>query len=84
VTFPLVSHVGFDPIWFGVLSIMMVCMGLVFPPVGLVAFVVSATANVNLVTVYRGTSILILAIFLTFALVMIFPQIALWLPATMR
>jgi tripartite ATP-independent transporter DctM subunit len=84
VTFPLVTHVGFDPIWFGVLSVMMVCMGLVFPPVGLVAFVVSATTRVNLVTVYRGTIILICAIFLAFILVMIFPQIALWLPATMR
>jgi C4-dicarboxylate transporter DctM subunit len=84
VTFPLVTHAGFDPIWFGVLSVMMVCMGLVFPPVGLVAFVVSATTNVKLVTVYRGTIILIFAIFLSFILVMIFPQIALWLPATMR
>jgi C4-dicarboxylate transporter DctM subunit len=84
VTFPLVTSVGFDPVWFGVLSIMMVCMGLVFPPVGLVAFVVSATANVDLVTVYRGTSILICSIFLAFVLVAIFPQIALWLPAAMR
>ena len=84
VTFPLVTSIGFDPIWFGVLSILMVCMGLVFPPVGLVAFVVSATANVPLAKVFRGTSVLIIAIFLTIALVMIFPQIALWLPATMR
>ena len=84
VTFPLVTSVGFDPIWFGVLSILMVCMGLVFPPVGLVAFVVSAAANVNLVTVYRGTSILILAILLTFVLVAIFPEIAVWLPTTMQ
>jgi TRAP-type C4-dicarboxylate transport system permease large subunit len=84
VTFPLVIRVGFDPIWFGVLSIMMVCMGLVFPPVGLVAFVVSATTKVPLETVYRGTSILICAIFLAFIFVMIFPQIAIWLPATMR
>jgi C4-dicarboxylate transporter DctM subunit len=84
LSFPLVTHVGFDPIWFGVISIMMVAMGLVFPPVGMIAFVVSATANVDLVTVYRGTSILIIAIFLATALVMIFPELALWLPRTMR
>jgi C4-dicarboxylate transporter, DctM subunit len=84
LTFPLVTSVGFDPIWFGVLSIMMVAMGLVFPPVGMIAFVVSATANVDLVTVYRGTSIMIIAIFIATALVMIFPELALWLPATMR
>jgi tripartite ATP-independent transporter DctM subunit len=84
LTFPLVASVGFDPVWFGVLSIMMVAMGLVFPPVGMIAFVVSATANVDLVKVYRGTSILIIAIFIATALVMIFPELALWLPATMR
>src|SRR5205807_9446848 len=58
LTFPLLTSLGFDPIWFGVLSMMMVAMGLVFPPVGLIAFVVSATANVDLMKVYKGTSIL--------------------------
>jgi tripartite ATP-independent transporter DctM subunit len=84
LTFPLITNLGFDPIWFGVLSMMMVSMGLVFPPVGMIAFVVSATANVSLVKVYKGTSILMIAIVLTTLLIMIFPQIALWLPATMR
>jgi tripartite ATP-independent transporter DctM subunit len=84
LTFPLITKVGFDPVWFGVLSVLMVAMGLVFPPVGMVAFVVSATAKVDLMKVYRGTSILIIAIFLTTALVMIFPELALWLPRTMR
>jgi tripartite ATP-independent transporter DctM subunit len=84
LSFPLVTSVGFDPIWFGVISIMMVAMGLVFPPVGMIAFVVSATANVDLVKVYRGTSILIIAIFLATVMVMIFPELALWLPRTMR
>jgi C4-dicarboxylate transporter, DctM subunit len=84
LTFPLITNLGFDPIWFGVLSMMMVSMGLVFPPVGMIAFVVSATANVSLVKVYKGTSILMIAIIVTTILIMIFPQIALWLPATMR
>lgn len=84
LTFPLITKLGFDPIWFGVLSMMMVSMGLVFPPVGMIAFVVSATANVSLVKVYKGTSILMIAIVLTTILIMIFPEIALWLPATMR
>ena len=54
LTFPLITSLGFDPIWFGVLSMMMVAMGLVFPPVGLIAFVVSATAGVDLMKVYKG------------------------------
>jgi len=84
LTFPLITNLGFDPVWFGVLSMLMVSMGLVFPPVGMIAFVVSATAHVNLVKVYKGTSILMIAIILTTIMIMIFPQIALWLPATMR
>jgi tripartite ATP-independent transporter DctM subunit len=84
LTFPLITSLGFDPIWFGVLSMMMVAMGLVFPPVGLIAFIVSATAGVDLMKVYKGTSILMIAIVLTTALIMVFPQIVLWLPATMR
>jgi C4-dicarboxylate transporter DctM subunit len=84
LTFPLITSLGFDPVWFGVLSMMMVSMGLVFPPVGLIAFVVSATADVDLMKVYKGTSILMMSIVITTILLMIFPQIALWLPATMR
>src|SRR5215471_16098955 len=84
LTFPLITSLGFDPIWFGVISMMMVAMGLVFPPVRLVAFIVSATAAVDLMKVYKGTSILMLSIVITTVLLMIFPQIALWLPATMR
>ena len=84
LTFPLITHLGFDPIWFGVMSMMMVSMGLVFPPVGIIAFVVSAAAKVDLVKVYTGTSVLMIAIVITTLLMMFFPQIALWLPATMR
>src|SRR6478672_10502463 len=84
LTFPLITSLGFDPVWFGVVSMMMVAMGLVFPPVGLVAFIVSATAGVDLMKVYKGTSILMISMVITTVLLMIFPQIALWLPATMR
>jgi len=84
LTFPLIVSLGFDPIWFGVMSMLMVSMGLVFPPVGMIAFVVSSSANVSLVKVYTGTSILMIALVLTTILIMIFPQIVLWLPNTMR
>jgi tripartite ATP-independent transporter DctM subunit len=84
LTFPLIIAMGFDPIWFGVLSMLMVSMGLVFPPVGMIAFVVSSTADVSLMKVYKGTSILMVALVLTTVLIIIFPQIVLWLPNTMR
>jgi C4-dicarboxylate transporter DctM subunit len=84
LTFPLITSLGFDPVWFGVVSMMMVSMGLIFPPVGMIAFVVSATAKVDLVKVYTGTSILMIAIVITTILIMVFPQIVTWLPATMK
>jgi len=84
LTFPLIVSMGFDPVWFGVLSMLMVSMGLVFPPVGMIAFVVSATAGVSLVKVYKGTSILMIALVATTVLIMVFPQIVLWLPNTMK
>jgi len=68
----------------GVMSMLMVSMGLVFPPVGMIAFVVSSSANVSLVKVYTGTSILMIALVLTTILIMIFPGIVLWLPNTMK
>jgi tripartite ATP-independent transporter DctM subunit len=83
LTFPLVTSLGFDPVWFGVLSMLMVSMGLVFPPVGMIAFVVSSTADVSLVKVYKGTSILTIALVLTTILIIVFPDIVLWLPNRM-
>jgi C4-dicarboxylate transporter DctM subunit len=59
-------------------------MGLIFPPVGMVAFVVSATAKVDLAKVYTGTSVLMVAIVITTILIMVFPEIVTWLPATMK
>jgi tripartite ATP-independent transporter DctM subunit len=84
LTFPLITSLGFDPIWFGVMSMLMVAMGLVFPPVGMIAFVVSSSGNVGLMKVYTGTSILMIALILTTILLMIFPQLVLWLPNTMK
>src|SRR5688500_11441867 len=74
LTFPLIVTLGFDPIWFGVMSMLMVAMGLVFPPVGMIAFVVSSSGNVALLKVYKGTSILMIALVLTTALIMAFPS----------
>ena len=84
LTFPLITSLGFDPVWFGVMSMLMVAMGLVFPPVGMIAFVVSSSGNVALMKVYAGTSIMTIALVLTIVLLMIFPQIVLWLPNTMK
>jgi len=59
-------------------------MGLVFPPVGMIVFVVCSTAKVDLVSAYKGTSIMIIALILTALLLMLFPGIATWLPTRMH
>jgi tripartite ATP-independent transporter DctM subunit len=84
ITFPLVMKLGFDPIWYGVINAMMMMLGLTFPPVGLICFVVSSVGKIELAKVYKGSAILIVAIFLTMILIMIFPEIALWFPSTMK
>lgn len=84
LVFPTIVSLGFDPIWFGVISMMMISMGLVFPPVGMIAFIVSGVGKIPLMTVYKGTSILIIAIFVATLLICIFPEIALWLPSRMK
>ena len=80
-TFPMITSLGFDPIWFGVMTIMMVIMGLIFPPVGMVAFVVSAMTKVKLEIVFKGCFVMIIGVLIVTALVMIFPGLALWLPS---
>jgi TRAP-type C4-dicarboxylate transport system permease large subunit len=84
LTFPLVVSLKFDPIWFGIMNMLMVMMGLVFPPVGMIAFVVSAMSKVELHRVFIGTSILMIGIVLTTIMICIWPEIALWLPSTMQ
>jgi C4-dicarboxylate transporter DctM subunit len=59
-------------------------MGFVFPPVGLICFVVSSAGKIELAKVYKGSSILIIAIVITLVSLMIFPELALWLPSTMK
>ncbi|MBI5440296.1 MAG: TRAP transporter large permease subunit, partial [Deltaproteobacteria bacterium] len=80
----LVLTLGFDPIWFGVVMMLLIAMGMVFPPVGIAAFIVSAGAKVKLATVYKGTSILTISVVVTTLLIMLFPELALWLPHRMR
>ena len=83
LTFPLVVSLKFDPIWFGIMNMLMVMMGLLFPPVGMIAFVVSAVSKIPLHRVFIGTSVLMIAVIATAVLICIWPEIVLWLPSRM-
>lgn len=84
LTFPLVTGLGFDPIWFGVIVTKLNEIGLVTPPVGLNAYVVSATVKAPLDQVFRGTGVMLAMEVVTLGLLLSFPIIATWLPSFMK
>lgn len=82
---PIVTQLGFDPIWFGVLCIMVMMLGLVTPPVGLNCYVISGVAkDVPLSQIFKGSFPFFPALSLSIVLIIIFPQIVLWLPNLLR
>jgi TRAP-type C4-dicarboxylate transport system permease large subunit len=84
IVYPLVMGLGFDPIWFGVMMTLLLEMGLITPPVGLNVFVISGIArDVPMYTIFRGIWPFFVAMVLCMFLLIVFPQIALFLPATM-
>lgn len=83
VIFPLVISLGFDPIWFGVIVVVLVEMGLVTPPVGLDVFVLSGAIDIPVSKIFRSVLPFLLAMIICIVLLAAFPQIVLWLPGTM-
>jgi TRAP-type C4-dicarboxylate transport system permease large subunit len=84
VIFPVVQALNFDPIWFGVVAVLMMEAGLITPPMGLNIFTVAGVAKgVAVETIFKGVTPFLLAVFVVVALISIFPQIALFLPQMM-
>ena len=84
IFFPIIQQLGFDAIWFGVLVVLTLEMGLISPPVGVNVFIVKSVApHVDLRTIFRGVMPFWLAMIVTLVLLVAFPQIALFLPNTM-
>jgi C4-dicarboxylate transporter DctM subunit len=85
IFFPLVKTLGFDPIWFGVVIVLVTEMGVITPPVGVNVYVVYGVAkDVPLEAIFRGVFPMLLALLVCNLLLMIFPQIALFLPNLMH
>ncbi len=79
--FPIVTALGFDPVWFGVLIVMIVQIGLISPPVGMNLFVLNALLpGVGLGAIFRGCWPFVAIMIVVLALLVAFPQISLWLP----
>jgi C4-dicarboxylate transporter, DctM subunit len=85
VFFPIVTALGFDPVWFGVLIVFVVQIGLISPPVGMNLFVLNALlADVSLKQIFRGVWLFVLMLIVAMLLVLEMPQLALWLPGFMK
>ncbi|MDP3832409.1 MAG: TRAP transporter large permease [Hydrogenophaga sp.] len=84
VFFPVITGLGFDPVWFGILIVTIVEIGMISPPVGLNLFVInSLLPNVKLGTIYRGVWPFVMADIVRLGILIAFPAIALWLPGFM-
>ena len=85
VFFPIVTGLGFDPVWFGVLIVLVVQIGLISPPVGMNLFVLNALLkDVPLKQIFRGTWLFVAALTVALLLVLELPSLSLWLPSLMK
>ncbi len=84
IIFPVIKALGFDPIWFGVIIVMTVELGLIHPPVGMNVFVIkSVVKDVDFTTIFKGVLPFILTDLVRLVILIAFPVIALWLPTRM-
>ena len=85
IFFPVVTQLGFDPIWFGVIIVVTVQIGLVSPPVGLNVFVIAGMArDVPMPKIFRGIMPFLAAMIVLLVLLTIWPDLALILPRHMK
>ena len=80
--FPIVMHLGFDPVWFGILIVMVVQIGLISPPVGMNLFVLnSLIPEVKLAAIFKGVWPFVFVLIVNLLLFMMFPSLSLWIPS---
>lgn len=84
VIFPVIKALGFDPIWFGVICVIMMEAGLITPPVGLNVYTLAGVVkDVPMQTIFRGAAPFLISMVAVVILITIFPKIALFLPSMM-
>jgi TRAP-type C4-dicarboxylate transport system permease large subunit len=79
IIFPIITELGFDPIWFGVLIVVMCELANITPPVGMTVYVVHGVTKVPLDQVFRGNLPFVLAMIFGLAILVAFPDISLFL-----
>jgi C4-dicarboxylate transporter DctM subunit len=85
IVFPVIVQLGFDPVWFGIIVVMTVELGLITPPVGMNVYVINSIAQrVSLVTIFHGVLPFVTIDVLRLILLIVFPALVLALPASMN
>lgn len=84
VMMPIVQQLGLDPLWFGIIVILLAEVGIVTPPVGMNVFVVSKISGISLHECFAGVITPVIAVMLLIIVLTIWPEITLWLPNTMK
>jgi tripartite ATP-independent transporter DctM subunit len=83
IVYPVILALGYDPIWFGVIVVILIEMGIVSPPEGMDVFILSGITGVPIMTIFRGVWPFCVAMVVCIIILTIFPQIALFLPNMM-
>jgi tripartite ATP-independent transporter DctM subunit len=84
ILYPVILKLGFDPVWFGVIIVLVGEMGVITPPVGINVYIIQGVAgDVPLETIFRGIFPFLVALIICTVLLIAFPQIALFLPSFM-
>ncbi len=82
IFYPVVMQLGYDPIWFGVIIVLVVGMGVITPPVGATIYVVAGTVpDVPVTTIFRGVWPYLIAVIMCIVILTLFPGLALFLPS---
>lgn len=81
--YPVVLHMGWDNIWFAVILLINVNLGLITPPMGGVLFIISQIGAIPINTVIKGAILPVAVLLVLLALLLVFPQMATWLPSMM-
>ncbi len=84
ILYPVILKLGFDPVWFGVIIVLVGEMGVITPPVGINVYIIKGVAeDVPLETIFRGIFPFLIALVVCTIILIAFPQIALFLPSFM-
>lgn len=88
IFFPVVTNLGYDPIWFGIIIVLVAEMGVITPPVGINVYVVygvskSVVGDIQLETIFKGIAPFLISVVIGILILIFIPQLVLFLPNLM-